>query len=186
MLNFRDWMQDIDLFADGAVFSFFSHVTPFLSVWSSIAHAQIVAVEEYIDHLLPVDPDRYFHTLVSDAVTAATGDTVLVGHSLGGGVAKIVAAIHKLQAVSISGPGIRQIIPRLGPKVHHLNSVNLISDDDIVSRIGKQEGITSRFECPVGYSMPHRCHLPIFAISSLIKRCGHVHPTRLVDLNLSW
>lgn len=181
MLKLKDWAQDIDIFAESAVMAFFSQFTPFLSWWRSLVNPELLQLGRFVETLLPYDRDRFYHTIAMNATKAAMmkGDVMVVGHSLGGAIAKMVSGLLNVSAVSVSGPGISEIAEKLN--FQQENFINLISDDDIVAHVGTHSGLIAKFPCPFAKRNPTKCHLPIVALRWLIDRCGKYHPKKVIS-----
>ena len=131
---------------------------------------------------------------------ARATDIVVVGHSLGGGLAKIVAAITDLPAFSMSGPGLfytRCVVvavsvrlcvcdalaaslpdPRRGKADLTLRTLdghvtNVVPRNDIIPKIDRQTGLIQQVECDA--ESARLCHSSSRTIMTLVRACGDPH-----------
>jgi putative lipase involved disintegration of autophagic bodies len=105
---------------------------------------------------------------------------ITVGHSLGGGLAKLAGiGLNRTNLiVSISGPGITYSHTKYDEikyvTTESLNAriFNIIHDRDIVPWADKQEGLIQIITCPKQYNRV-QCHkiLPMFC--NMLKNCGN-------------
>ncbi|CAK9089100.1 unnamed protein product [Durusdinium trenchii] len=101
----------------------------------------------------------------------------ITGHSLGGGLAKLVAAKVGIPAVTFMAPGLEStsyLVFRQN-MIQDLHNVALtvMPDNDVVSRVDIQSGITIKTECEG--NMLH-CHLLYPTICNFLDRCGSGRP----------
>jgi putative lipase involved disintegration of autophagic bodies len=105
---------------------------------------------------------------------------ILVGHSLGGGLAKLAGiGLNRTNLiVSISGPGITYSHTKYDEikfvTTESLNAriFNIIHDRDMVPWADKQEGLIQTITCPKHYTRI-QCHaiLPMFC--NMLRNCGN-------------
>ncbi|KAJ4460387.1 hypothetical protein PAPYR_3409 [Paratrimastix pyriformis] len=98
---------------------------------------------------------------------------VLTGHSLGGGIAKILAASTGTAAVAFSGPGIGDLVDKLDlpPTAVERNLFTVVPDGDLVPRIGEPTGTMQNIHC-YGDASPFSCHSILRTICELSIACG--------------
>lgn len=178
--EFSDWLADIDVWLEAATFQLFSKFLPGLSLWPATLRSQIIElINLAVDSFLPHERDPYFRHYYYPVLRHVQGmkseNIILVGHSLGGGVAKIVGAKTGHPAVSLAGPGIVDSRGKLGVTISEIDRhiVNLLPSGDIVSRIGKQGGTVVNVPC--SDNRPDSCHCPMAVACELITSCGHPH-----------
>ena len=86
-------------------------------------------------------------------------NVVLVGHSLGGGLAKIFGRMVGKQAISLSGPGINAFHSLWkyegNSSNFDLTTIDIIPDTDLVPRVEISGGTIYRILCP---ESPLKCH----------------------------
>ena len=96
---------------------------------------------------------RYFQPVLDYATVHARGaHVVLTGHSLGGGLAKIVGALTGHASVAFSPPGISQTLDTrlraLGRREHpgmaYHRSISVIPENDPVTLVDSQAGLIQR------------------------------------------
>ncbi|CAN0196501.1 unnamed protein product, partial [Phaeothamnion confervicola] len=105
---------------------------------------------------------------VVDYVRSIKGSNiVLTGHSLGGGLARIVAALERTASVCFSPPGIAQSYRkfRSGPLavdrdfLHH-SSVSVIPEHDFIPMIDTQVGLIQTITCSTSSKvLQNSCHM---------------------------
>jgi lipase ATG15 len=95
--------------------------------------------------------------VIANATFADGAEVILAGHSLGGGLAKIVSAITGFQAVAISGPGITAVEALYAWKSQHIpNSfVNVVPNLDPVAGIDRPTGSAFMIPCEAGVLACH-------------------------------
>jgi len=153
-----------------------------MSRWLGRLHnANFQFLEQHVIDRIQQDPDReYFIT----------------GHSLGGGLAKIVSMQalvrgYELPAVTFMSPGLKatsylvvhdETAPRK-PRDHRLNAflrnnellLTVMPENDIVSRVDQQMGQVIPVTCE---GSPLHCHLMGTALCNIFRQCGS---TRRLD-----
>ena len=113
---------------------------------------QFSIIEEYIGDLKAA---YYKYTNTSNINNE---NIVLVGHSLGGGLAKILGKIVGRQSISLSGPGINafhSLWKSIGKSKFELTAIDIIPDLDIVPRVDISAGTIYRLLC---LKSPIECH----------------------------
>lgn len=105
---------------------------------------------------------------------------VFVGHSLGGGLAKLAGFKYKLQSFSISGPGFTPLEFYLGKrkkifdKYFKTTFIDLVPDLDIVPRVEISGGAIYRVLCEKGFIS---CHEVTRTLCMLGVMCNQEHLT---------
>ena len=105
-------------------------------------------------------------------------EVVIVGHSLGGGLASIVASIVEIPGVSISGPGIVNLYKklRIGSKEHiSENVISIFLSHDPVPAVDTHIG--SVFSIPCVESRSDLCHMPGNLFCIFARTCPHPSKT---------
>ena len=97
---------------------------------------------------------------------------LLTGHSLGGGLAKIVGSLSGHTAVSFSGPGLLLSRYRFGISAESLieHTVSVVPTHDLVPRIDIHGGVVVQTTCV--FRDPVMCHDPMGALSQVFDSCG--------------
>lgn len=99
---------------------------------------------------------------------------VIVGHSLGGGLAKILGRFLKKQAISLSGPGMNAFnsLFEFGGKNENfgISNIDLIPDMDLVPRVEVSGGTIYRLVCDAG---AFACHSSTRSLCEILVMCRH-------------
>jgi hypothetical protein len=186
---------DSEIWYDAALWQTASKLLPGLGFWPSGLRSEAFAlVASFVDTILPLTQHRhaiartrYINPVVdhvrrriNETVTASDPQVgprrfVLVGHSLGGGLAKIAGAATGRLAIALSGPGIVEARAKLGLDPSSLDryAVNISPRHDVVPAVGTTEGLILNVDCP--YARPDLCHIPGVTVCELIDRCGAWH-----------
>ena len=86
-------------------------------------------------------------------------DTIIVGHSLGGGLAKILGKIFGRKAIALSGPGINAFNSLWEYEGNitgfELTTVDIVPDSDPIPRVELSGGTIYRILC---LKSPFKCH----------------------------
>mmetsp|Transcript_76523 Transcript_76523/g.216352 ORF Transcript_76523/g.216352 Transcript_76523/m.216352 type:complete len:777 (+) Transcript_76523:98-2428(+) len=175
-----DGFIDSDLFATIKVMQAFNSIEPILSLlpretiqWIiQRLHAPVrgSAEEARIWLELKRDVQALRETYTNDKL-------VLTGHSLGGGIAQIVAADLDLPALVFSAPGLVFSARRFGVSVAaaHRSNVVVVPDGDIVPRVDDQAGVVQHIACREKYGAPASalgCHSLVKTTCELWRVCG--------------
>jgi hypothetical protein len=95
-----------------------------------------------------------------------------VGHSLGGGLSKILARIKKVQSISLSGPGINAFHTRWTEEGNSenfdLSFIDLVPDMDLIPRVEESGGTIYRIICKKG---PFSCHKKTLSLCEALAMC---------------
>ena len=98
---------------------------------------------------------------------------VVVGHSLGGGLAKLFGRIIKKQAISLSGPGINafnSLWDYEGKSENfEISAIDLVPDRDLVPRVEISGGTIYRIICKFGIS---DCHSKVNSLCEVLIMCN--------------
>ena len=97
---------------------------------------------------------------------------VIVGHSLGGGLAKLLGRLLNKQAISLSGPGVNAFHSLWGYEGNsenfELSAIDLVPDMDLVPRVEVSGGTTYRIICKDG---PFACHSKALSLCEVLIMC---------------
>ena len=101
-------------------------------------------------------------------------DIIVVGHSLGGGLAKILGKFLKIQAISLSGPGMNAFNSlwsyRGDSEYFGISSIDLVPDMDLVPRVEVSGGTIYRIICISGV---FGCHGKERSLCEVLIMCRH-------------
>ena len=97
---------------------------------------------------------------------------IIVGHSLGGGLAKLLGRLLSKQAVSLSGPGVNAFHSLWGYEGNsenfEISAVDLVPDMDLVPRVEVSGGTVYRIVCKLG---PFNCHMKENSLCEVLTMC---------------
>ena len=101
---------------------------------------------------------------------------VLVGHSLGGGLAQIAGALSGAPCASFSGPGILDTRSKFGLSRTDLvqSVINVIPSHDVVPLAGLLGGTVVAWDCPLH---AFACHMPMLPPCGMHALCPSLQPT---------
>ena len=167
-----DLIQDVSLYSSVISLQAISFLVP-LTAWPSDAIADLVYAGSAIHNLFPAPPHEYFRD-VEEYVRGlgVKKDLVLVGHSLGGALAKIVGTRVGVSAVAYSSPGIVLSRRKWGVGVEDINSyvINVVAGNDFVPMVDEHGGVVVHVDC--GVDVGPRCHEMERTVCELDARCG--------------
>ena len=97
---------------------------------------------------------------------------IIVGHSLGGGLAKLLGRLLNKQAISLSGPGVNAFHSLWGYEGNsenfELSAIDLVPDKDLVPRVEISGGTRYRIVCKEG---PFGCHSKAVSLCEVLIMC---------------
>ena len=112
---------------------------------------------------------------------------IITGHSLGGGLARIVGALTSIPSVTFSPPGLelshrKYAVLNKDGTLHRLDNANgalhhqsvaVVTEYDVITQVDTQVGLVQRIQCDKK-SQAHQnaCHLLEGTICHLLEHCG--------------
>ena len=155
-----DWLEDVRMWTEPVVFSLLSHVFPTIYAWSPQAHAMVTdTYHSLLQSLGLPDPEYKFHRLVRYIENKVKprlsrlgedSELVITGHSLGGGIAHIVAVMLNAPAVAFNPPGAYQSLSkhlywnakdrRQMHEAAHNRTVTVLAENDIIGKLFDTHG----------------------------------------------
>jgi len=124
-----------------------------------------VVIDEYLRDLLTA----YYSNNLEEKE-----NVVIVGHSLGGGLCKILGKLTNRQSISLSGPGVNAFHSLWNYKSSNENfeisSIDLVPDMDLVPRVEVSGGTIYRIICKEG---PLDCHSKEISLCEVLIMCDH-------------
>ena len=101
-------------------------------------------------------------------------NVVIVGHSLGGGLSKILGRFLKKQAISLSGPGMNAFNSlweyQGDSEYFEISAIDLVPDMDLVPRVEVSGGTVYRIICIAGV---FGCHNKERSLCEILIMCRH-------------
>lgn len=175
--NRRDIYVDLQLY-------FPSVILNLLSTFSSLGQQKETLSFRFIEYGLSI-PYRIFSKqlfideYLSDLVKAYKKNeknfyenVVIVGHSLGGGLSKILGRLLKKQAISLSGPGVNafhSLWKYEGESENfEISAIDLVPDMDLVPRVETSGGTIYRIICKEGI---FSCHFKTLSLCESLIMC---------------
>jgi hypothetical protein len=172
-----DWLQDVDIWVENVLFAVSGVGMPSLALWPiTLMSRTIHFIDTHVATSLGERRRRYFEPVVDYVGTVLAKDPgarfLVVGHSLGGGLASIVGAKVHVPAVALSGPGIVGARHKIGVSLDEINlyTTSIVPSHDIVAALGVLGGGIHHVEC--GAHRPDVCHQPMFTVCELSRLCG--------------
>eukprot|EP00741_Cyanophora_paradoxa_P023927 tig00021687_g23109.t1 len=167
--GYRDWMQNISIWLSAAAVQVAASLGSFMSTWPTGAIALLI---------------KRLASLVPCAATKGTGHVralrarepslpvLLAGHSLGGGLAKLVGAKLSVPAVTFSAPGLLYNSLRFHVTREALDAtgVTVVPAFDYVPTLDLQSGLQQAVRCPAHH--PFSCHMMCSTLCELEAACG--------------
>ena len=119
--------------------------------------------------------DGYLRDLLSaynDNSDKFKDNVIIVGHSLGGGLAKILGRFLGKQAIALSGPGVNAFQSlweyKGSSENFEISAIDLVPDMDLVPRVEVSGGTVYRIICKEG---PLDCHVAKKSICEVLIMC---------------
>lgn len=191
-LDFLDVLQDVALWCVPALMQALNFVGPDVS---SGAWGQAISGLSRLIPLSSVNPDRAFSSVLSATEYMMTKYPkrlfYLTGHSLGGGVAKLVAlklssSLKVPLTVAFSAPGVhhaaRVLLGKLGGEFHDkleqesMTTITVKPMHDLISRIDLDTGNSVVAPC---MGRPYQCHSVYRTLWNVFKICGSMTHSNL-------
>ncbi|CAF0987314.1 unnamed protein product, partial [Didymodactylos carnosus] len=187
-----EWLIDFDIWTESSISQMISILFPWSRLYPRAVHKIIVKQMSLLENFISDNSNKLeqsskrFYVKQMIKILEQINDKyknktlILIGHSLGGGLAKLagIALNNTAVIISISGPGVSYSRAKYDETKNILmDSINqrvfnIIHDRDIVPWADKQAGLIQQITCPKAYSRL-QCHSinPIFC--NLLKNCGN-------------
>jgi len=172
-----DILQDLDMFNEAGLLQITTFMLPLIKYWSNEMMARWILYASRFNTFFPLKDWHYWIPITKYVQTQKQDypdeQYVLVGHSLGGALAKIVGAQTNTTAIAYASPGVswsRRKFQIPSQAILDMIAVNVVPDHDIVSRVDSQEGVIARVPCPFKSAL--KCHKITAIQCGLMTACG--------------
>ncbi|KAG6961978.1 hypothetical protein JG688_00008832 [Phytophthora aleatoria] len=97
--RFTDFVEDVKMFFEPVVFSVLSSIFPTIRIWPDVTFSTLIELYSEMIGLFGLQHESWYYHELLDYVTSRTDrKVVLTGHSMGGGIARLVGARGSLCA----------------------------------------------------------------------------------------
>ncbi|EDO44388.1 predicted protein [Nematostella vectensis] len=171
-----DWFENAQLWGEIFIMQAVSSILPIQRLPKRVISSFIYR-SGMIGDLLTSDRAKLYFQSIEDYIRDirsknSSMEILLVGHSLGGGVAKFIGAKMKIPAVAFSSPGEVYNHVKFGYTYNDLQryTATVIPDGDFVTWIDKHGGFIQNIRCAVKGIMG--CHKVLSTYCELRDSCG--------------
>eukprot|EP00762_Andalucia_godoyi_P000051 ANDGO_02247.mRNA.1 hypothetical protein len=171
-----DVIQDVDIWHSIALFQLASSIGPSFRQTSLI---DIIYWSSFVERSLSSSEKRYYFDPLLDYIDVVSAtmtplqknNTFITGHSLGGGLAKIVGARRNIPAITFSAPGLYYTSKSVDVDLADLRrmGVTIVPQRDVVPRVDDQAATVLQIDCDE--SVP-TCHKITLTLCQLMRACG--------------
>ncbi|TYZ58248.1 hypothetical protein PybrP1_007925 [[Pythium] brassicae (nom. inval.)] len=183
--RFTDFIEDVKMFFEPVVFAILSAIFPTIRIWPDVTFSTLIELYSELISLCGLRHESwYYHELLDYVASIRDREVLLTGHSMGGGIARLVGSILGKPSITFSPPGFVQsyskLVHDIGGKatkvnrasIHH-HSVAVIPEYDPVTMIDVQAGMVQKISCDTpNLSMQLSCHMLEGTICNLLENCG--------------
>ncbi|XP_031565178.1 uncharacterized protein LOC116300442 [Actinia tenebrosa] len=173
-----EFVESAKLWDETAVLQSLALVFPILQNLPIKFKAEYVSKSSFINKIFHAGSNSHFFQSIEDYVKQVknTSDVVLVGHSLGGGIAKIIGARQKIPAVAFSSPGIGNSYIKFGFSLQDAMKfvVTIAPDGDVIPMVDQLYGQVQTIRC-TGENFV-QCHQISRTYCELQSGCGNLMP----------
>ena len=159
--------------------------------WSPHAYAMVTDTYHSVLHLMGLpDPEYKFQRLVRYIENNVkprlrpTTELVITGHSLGGGIAHIVAVMVNAPAIAFNPPGAYQSLSkhlywndkqrRQMHEAAHNRTVTILAENDIIGKLfDTHAGLVQTITCSTDQIGPLGCHMIENSVCNLLRHCSN-------------
>ena len=185
----RDIYLDVQLYFSSVLLSL-------LSTFSIVTQKESFAYN-IIEYSLSIPYRIFFKYLIIDSYLKQMQDAyieneysfyknvVIVGHSLGGGLAKLFGRIMKKQAISLSGPGVNAFHSLWNyegkSENFEISAIDLVPDMDLVPRVEVSGGTIYRIICKLGVGSCHGKEASLCEVLTMCKNPNYLQYCRNIS-----
>ncbi|RLN48113.1 hypothetical protein BBJ28_00023790 [Nothophytophthora sp. Chile5] len=183
--RFTDFIEDVKMFFEPVVFAVLSSIFPTIRIWPDVTFSTLIELYSELIGLFGLQHESwYYHELLDYVTSLKDRKVVLTGHSMGGGIARLVGSIVGTPSVTFSPPGFVQSYSKL---IHHIGGTSMkvdratlhhhsfavIPEYDPITMIDAQAGMTQKISCDTPHlSMQLSCHMLEGTLCNLVEHCG--------------
>lgn len=173
-----DWIQDGYAWGDTIFFFIFTYLAPFnvplsvgqhLTKWSKLLRYSVFGDLSYYTQL-----HTFAERARANAEAAGSSGVLVVGHSLGGGLAQMIGANMKLSTFAVSGVGVgyQGLYADFNVEDSRDFLSVIIGTNDPVPLVDKQIGAIQQIECTCSRFSFSCCHHIETTFEELARTCG--------------
>jgi len=185
-----DIIEDVKIFKEPVLLSMLSMIFPTIRFWPESVSAIVIHCLSQMLQVFGLESNAEYYKGILDYVRKLKGkndrDIILTGHSLGGGLARIVGSIEQVPSVVFSPPGFRKSFYKFlfnemrldddlqesASLLHHMSAA-VLPESDPVTAVDTQVGMVQMIKCDVvETAMQNSCHMLEGTICSLLNSCG--------------
>lgn len=173
--SLREWFEYLKLWSEIISYQVTSVALPRQNFPLNFVTSYIT-VSSFLERLLHNNREDFTFSSVESYVqkiNRTAGNTVLLtGHSIGGGLAKIVGSRQKVTTVSFSSPGEVYIRAKLGFTLDDLQryTTSVVSRDDMITWVDIHGGLVQYIDCNASGFV--QCHSIVSTYCELKRSCG--------------
>ena len=172
----RDIYLDVQLYFSSVLMNLlttFSILTPKEAItFKLMEYSLSIPYRIFFRYLIVDDYLKLLQDAYIDNEYSFYKNVVIVGHSLGGGLAKLLGRLVKKEAISLSGPGVNafhSLWQYEGRSENfEISVIDLVPDMDLVPRVETSGGTVYRIICKAGV---FRCHKKTMSLCEVLIMC---------------
>ena len=181
----QDWLQNGFIWGDSLFFSTFNFLTPFFLPDDVVS--TLVSFANWVRYGVFGDCSYFFNlrqfaerVIEYSTRGGGSGNVLVIGHSLGGGLSMLTGAKFRIKSVAVSGVGIGYQAHTIGFDKDDVSRylTNIIPESDAVPRIDKQIGNLQNIQCTKD---PLGCHGVKNTFDEVATSCGDIRVIKNVD-----
>ena len=173
-----DWMENVAVWSESGLLEIISVIIPLTSVLPVDVVSKYVKWASLVEGAHDKGPLYYFRSVedqLEQSKIRFPNDTFfLAGHSLGGGIAKIVGARQNLPAITLSSPGVLFLKDKFDFTEANLNNnaITISARFDAIPFFGRHGGTYAAVDCTHSALNPGECHDSGRLICAMDNICG--------------
>lgn len=175
----REWFENLKLWSEIISYQVTSVALPAQTFPLNFV-TSYVSVASFLERLLHHDREDFSFASIESYIEkinrTADNSVFLTGHSMGGGLAKIIGSRQKVTTVSFSSPGELCIRAKMGFTLDDLQryTTSVVSRDDMVTWVDFHGGLVQHIGCNASSYV--QCHSIVNTYCELKRSCGFHTP----------